>query len=138
MDLGARLATHAFSAGAAGISFIVQPIPGSDQLFVIPIQYLLTASLAKERGASLSKAAWSQVHQIIWGGGALRLMLTMTLGLIPLAGAVTNAFTAFVTTEYLGHYVDRALDNPDKPPPALSIQDILDSITSLFTTRART
>ncbi|WP_437553243.1 hypothetical protein WME97_17850 [Sorangium sp. So ce367] len=137
MKLGARLTTHAFSAGAAGISFIVQPLPGSDQLFVIPIQYLLTASLAKERGASLSKAAWSQAHQIIWGGGALRLVLTMTLGLIPLAGAVTNAITAFVTTEYLGHYVDRALDNPDKPPPALSIQDILNSITSLFTTRAR-
>ncbi|WP_437909652.1 hypothetical protein WME95_18250 [Sorangium sp. So ce327] len=65
------------------------------------------------------------------------VVVTMTLGLIPLAGAVTNAITAFVTTEYLGHYVDRALDNPDKPPPALSIQDILDSITSLFTTRAR-
>ncbi|WP_437943484.1 hypothetical protein WMF27_41450 [Sorangium sp. So ce281] len=137
MKLGARLTTHAFSAGAAGISFVVQPLPGSDQLFVIPIQYLLAASLAKERGTSLSKPAWSQVHQLIWGGGALRLMIGLTLGLIPLAGAVTNAITALVTTEYLGHYVDRALDNPDKPPPDLSIQDILDSITSLFTTRAR-
>ncbi|WP_437763351.1 hypothetical protein WME77_35710 [Sorangium sp. So ce764] len=137
MKLGARLTTHAFSAGAAGISFIVQPLPGSDQLFVIPIQYLLAASLAKERGTSLSKPAWSQVHQLIWGGGALRLMIGLTLGLIPLTGAVTNAITALVTTEYLGHYVDRALDDPDKPPPDLSIQDILDSITSLFTTRAR-
>ncbi|WP_437648119.1 hypothetical protein [Sorangium sp. So ce362] len=137
MRLGARLTTHAFSAGAAGISFIVQPIPGSDQLFVIPIQYLLTASLAKERGAHLSKAAWSQIHQIIWGGGAIRLMLDLTLGLIPLAGAVTNAITAFAMTEYIGHYVDRALDNPDKAPPDLSIQDILDTISSLFTTRAR-
>ena len=119
MKLGARLTTHAFSAGAAGISFIVQPLPGSDQLFVIPIQYLLAASLAKERGTSLSKAAWSQVHQLIWGGGTVRLMIGLTLGLIPLAGAVTNAITAFVTTEYLGYYVDRALDSPDQPPPAL-------------------
>ncbi|XXX82536.1 hypothetical protein WMF30_27660 [Sorangium sp. So ce134] len=119
MQLGARLTTHAFSAGAAGISFIAQPLPGSDQLFVIPIQYLLAVSLAKERGSPLSKAAWSQVHQIIWGGGALRLMVTLTLGLIPVAGAVANAITAFVTTEYLGRYVKRALDNPDKPPPIL-------------------
>ncbi|WP_437776485.1 hypothetical protein [Sorangium sp. So ce1097] len=137
MKLGARLTTHALSAGAAGISFVAQPLPGSDQLFVIPIQYLLAASLVKERGAPLSKAAWSQVHQIIWGGGALRLMLGLTLGLIPLAGAVTNAITAFVTTQYLGYYVDRALDSPDKPPSALSIQDVLDAVTSLFTARAR-
>ncbi|MGK3997486.1 hypothetical protein [Sorangium sp. So ce1024] len=137
MKLGARLTTHAFSAGAAGISFVVQPLPGSDQLFVIPIQYLLTASLAKERGARLSKEAWSGVHQIIWGGGALRLVLNLTLGLIPLAGAVTNAITAFVTTEYLGHYVDRALDSPDATPPVLSIQDIMDAMTSLFTARSR-
>ncbi|WP_438029891.1 hypothetical protein [Sorangium sp. So ce233] len=137
MKLGARLITHAFSAGAAGISFIAQPLPGSDQLFVIPIQYLLAASLAKERGTSLSKAAWSQVHQIIWGGGALRLALNLTLGLIPLAGAVTNAITAFVTTEYLGHYVDRALDNPNRPPPVLSIEDIPGAIASHFTARAR-
>ncbi|WP_438016656.1 hypothetical protein WMF18_38585 [Sorangium sp. So ce315] len=98
MRLVARLTTHAFSAGVAGISFSVQPLPGSDQLFVIPIQHLLAASLAKERGSSLSKAAWSQVHQLIWGGGALRLMIGLTLGLIPLAGAVTNAITAFVST----------------------------------------
>ncbi|WP_437322161.1 hypothetical protein [Sorangium sp. So ce394] len=137
MRLGARLTTQAFSAGAAGVSFVVQPVPGSDQLFVIPIQYLLAASLAKERGATLSKAAWSQVHQLIWGGGALRLMLGLTLGLIPLAGAVTNALTAFLTTEVLGDYVERALDNPDNPPPALSIQDVLDTVSSLFTGRAR-
>lgn len=137
MRLGAKVITHALSAGAAGVSFVVQPLPGSDQLFVIPIQYLLAASLAKERGASLSKEAWSNVHQIIWGGGALRLVLNLTLGLVPLAGAVTNAITAFVTTEYLGHYVDRALAKPDAPPPVLSIQDILDSMTSLFTARSR-
>ncbi|WP_437312101.1 hypothetical protein [Sorangium sp. So ce388] len=137
MRLAARLTTHAFSAGAAGISFVVQVLPGSDQLFVIPIQYLLAASLAKERGESLSKAAWSQVHQLIWGGGALRLVLDLTLGLIPLAGAFTNAITAFATTEYVGHYVESALDNPDDPPPALSIQGLIDAVTSLFTARSR-
>jgi uncharacterized protein (DUF697 family) len=137
MKLGAALTTHVFSAGAAGISFIVQPVPGFDQVAVIPIQYLLAASLGKERGTPLSKAAWSQVHQIIWGGGALRLVLGLSLGLIPVAGAFTNAITAFVTTEYLGYYVDRALDNPKQPPPPLSIQDIIDAFTSLFSARSR-
>jgi uncharacterized protein (DUF697 family) len=109
MDPETRDVVHRHAAAAAAASFIAQPIPAADELVVIPIHYLLASKMLKMRGVASNAAPWRPLHAIIWGGAALRLVVNFTMGLVPLAGAFSNALTAIALTQCLGRYLDAAL-----------------------------
>ncbi|XXX79635.1 hypothetical protein WMF30_12765 [Sorangium sp. So ce134] len=123
MEPKIRRLTNKYSAIAAVTSFVTQPIPGADELIVVPIHYCFSVSLTRARGAPLLRAPWLQVSKIIWGGAAVRLFANFTLGLVPVAGLFSNAITAAALTELLGRYLDRALSSP-APPPPISLRTI--------------
>ncbi|WP_437309048.1 hypothetical protein [Sorangium sp. So ce388] len=127
MDAKTRRMTNAYSAVAAVTSFVTQPIPGADELIVVPIQYCFSVSMTRHRGVPLLKAPWLQVSKIIWGGAAVRLFANFTLGLIPVAGLFSNAVTAIALTELLGRYLDLALSSPASPPE-VSMKAIKDAL----------
>ena len=52
----------------------------------------------------------------------------LKLGLIPIAGAFSNAVTAAALTEFLGRYLDTAMDHPDLPPPVVTMKDLKSAI----------
>lgn len=123
-----RSLTNRHAAFAAVVSFLLQPIPAADELVVVPIQYWFVGRVARKRGVSVFKAPWRPASKIIWGGAGVRLVANFSLGLIPVAGAFSNALTAVALTEYLARYVDAALDDPDAPPPAVSIEELKNTI----------
>lgn len=127
MEPKIRRMTNKYSAITAVASFVTQPIPGADELIVVPIHYYFSVSLTRERGAPLLSAPWLQVSKIIWGGAAVRLFANFTLGLVPVAGLFSNAITAIALTELLGRYLDGALSNP-APPPPVSLRTIRDAV----------
>jgi uncharacterized protein (DUF697 family) len=127
MEPTIRRLTNKYSAVAAVISFITQPIPGADELIVVPIHYGFSVSLTRRRGAPLRRAPWLQVSKIIWGGATVRLFANFTLGLVPVAGLFSNAITAIALTEFLGRYLDAALSS-EAPPPAVSLKTIRDAL----------
>ncbi|WP_437735878.1 hypothetical protein [Sorangium sp. So ce1335] len=129
MDPKSRRMINKCSAVAAVTSFVTQPIPGADELIVVPIHYHLSVSLARHRGVSLLQVPWLPVSKIIWGGAAVRLFANFTLGLVPVAGIFSNAITAVALTELLGRYLDGALSTPASPP-AISIETIRDAVRS--------
>ncbi|WP_437591814.1 hypothetical protein [Sorangium sp. So ce1000] len=126
--------TNKYSAIAAVISFITQPIPGADELIVVPIHYCFSVSLTRRRGVPLRRAPWLQVSKIIWGGAAVRLFANFTLGLVPVAGLFSNAITAIALTEFLGRYLDATLSSK-APPPEVSMRAIRDAMRNPRRTR---
>jgi uncharacterized protein (DUF697 family) len=127
MEPTIRRMTNKYSAIAAVISLVTQPIPGADELIVVPIHYSFSVSLTRRRGVPLRRAPWLQVSKIIWGGAGVRLFANFTLGLVPVAGLFSNAVTAVALTEFLGRYLDAALSS-EAPPPAVSIRAIRDAL----------
>ncbi|WP_437511543.1 hypothetical protein [Sorangium sp. So ce1099] len=127
MDAKIRRMTNKCSAVAAVTSFVTQPIPGADELIVVPIHYWFSVSMTRHRGVPLLEAPWLQVSKIIWGGATVRLFANFTLGLVPVAGLFSNAVTAVALTELLARYLDRALSNPASPP-VVSMKAIKDAI----------
>jgi uncharacterized protein (DUF697 family) len=125
-----RRLTNRHATFAAIASFILQPIPAADELVVVPIHYWFVGKVARKRGVSVFKAPWRSASKIIWGGAGVRLVANFSLGLIPVAGAFSNALTAVALTEYLGRYLDAALDDPDAPAPAVSIEELKSAIKS--------
>jgi uncharacterized protein (DUF697 family) len=123
-----RRLTTRHATVAAVMSFVLQPIPAADELVVVPIHYWFVGRVTRAKGVRLHKAPWGAATKIIWGGAGVRLVANFSLGLIPFAGAFSNAFTAAALTEYLGRYLDEALDNPDAPPPAVSLGDLKTTI----------
>ncbi|KYG06491.1 hypothetical protein BE21_34530 [Sorangium cellulosum] len=127
MEPKIRRLTNKYSVITAVTSFVTQPIPGADELIVVPIHYYFSASLTWARGAPLLRAPWFQVSKIIWGGAAVRLFANFTLGLVPVAGLFSNAITAVALTELLGRYLDGALSSPAAAPP-ISLRAIRDVV----------
>ena len=119
-----RRLTTRHATVAAVMSFLLQPIPAADELVVVPIHYWFVGRVARARGVGLRKAPWRAATKIIWGGAGVRLVANFSLGLIPVAGALSNAVTAAALTEYLGRYLDVAFDNPDVPPPDVTMRDL--------------
>lgn len=130
--------TNTYSMISAVTSFITQPIPGADELIVIPIHYCFSVSLTRARGVSLLKVPWAPVSKIIWGGAALRLVGNFTLGLVPVVGLFSNAITAVALTEFLARYLDDALTSPTRPAPVSfkAIKDIIQRSTGPWTAKA--
>lgn len=110
VDSRARELTRKHATVAAVTSFVSQPIPGADELFVITTQYVLSVSMARRHGVKIRELPWAKVNKIVWGGAAIRLVTGFTVGLIPLVGAIANAITAFASTELLGRYLETALE----------------------------
>lgn len=117
MDPESRRLTNKYSFITALVSFVTQPVPGADELIVVPIHYYFSVSLTRQRGRPLLDAPWMQLSKIIWGGAAVRLFANFSLGLVPVAGLFSNAATAFALTELLARYLDEALATPSAPAP---------------------
>jgi uncharacterized protein (DUF697 family) len=128
MNPEVRRLTTRYSALTAVVSFLTQPIPAADEIIVIPIHYWFAVLLIRKRGRGVLEAPWWQVSKIIWGGASARCVAGFTVGLIPLAGGLSNAVTAVAVTEMLASYLDQALSNPDRPPPEISMRSVRDSL----------
>jgi len=74
MERRSRRITNVYSGVAAVTAFVTQPIPGADELLVVPIQYTLCVQLGRSRGVSAFKLPWRSVQRIIWYGAAARLV----------------------------------------------------------------
>ena len=121
MEARARRVVNRISVVAAVTSFVLQPIPALDELAVVPMHYWLIVRLARMRGAPLSKLPWRSLQRIVWYGAGARLVANFSLGLVPVAGAFSNAVTAMVLTEFLGRWLEQVLENPAAPPPEVTM-----------------
>jgi uncharacterized protein (DUF697 family) len=129
MERRSRRITNVYSGVAAVTAFVTQPIPGADELLVVPIHYALCARLARSRGVSIFKLPWRSVQRIIWYGAAARLVANFSLGLVPVLGAFSNSITAIALTEFLARWLDDFLANPEQPPPDVTMK----GLKALFT-----
>jgi uncharacterized protein (DUF697 family) len=128
MESKSRRITNVYSGVAAVGAFFTQPIPGLDEIIVVPIHYALVARLARARGVSVLKLPWRSIQRIIWYGAAARLVANFSLGLVPVAGAFANSVTAIALTEYLSRWLDEVISHPDQPPPEVT----MDGLKTLF------
>jgi uncharacterized protein (DUF697 family) len=129
MEPKARRITNVYSGVAAVTAFVTQPIPGGDELIVVPIHYTLVVRLARTRGVSIFKLPWRSIQRIIWYGAAARLVVNFSLGLVPVLGAFSNSITAIALTEFLARWFDDYLADPSKPPADVT----MDGMKALFT-----
>jgi uncharacterized protein (DUF697 family) len=134
MERKARRITSVYSGVAAVTAFVTQPIPGGDELVVVPVQYALCIRLARARGVSVFDLPWRSIQRIIWYGAAARLVANFSLLAVPVLGAFGNSITAIALTEYLAHWLDAFLSHPDQPPPEVT----MDGLKKLFSSRAGT
>jgi uncharacterized protein (DUF697 family) len=128
MERKSRRITNRYSGVAAVAAFFTQPIPGLDEVIVVPIHYTLVARLAWSRGVPVRKLPWRSLQRIIWYGAAARLVANMSLGLVPVVGAFANSITAIALTEYLSRWLDEFISHPEKPP----VDVTMDGLKSLF------
>lgn len=124
MEARTRKITNRVSTVAAVVAFVLQPIPGGDELGIVPLHYYLPVRLARMRRVPLAKLPWRAIQRIIWYGCGARLVGNFSLGLIPIAGAFTNSVTAIALTEFLGRYLDGVLDAPDAPAPEVTMSNL--------------
>ena len=124
MDPKRRRLTNRCSGVAAVVAFVTQPIPGGDELIVVPVHYWLVARMAKGRGARLRDMPWRSIQKIIWYGAGARLVANFSLGLVPVVGAFSNSITAIALTEFLARWLDVYIANPDQPPPEVTMDGL--------------
>jgi uncharacterized protein (DUF697 family) len=98
MERASRRITNVYSGVAATVAFVTQPVPLADELIVVPIHYWLIVRLARARRVSVRKLPWRSIQRIIWYGAAARLVVNLSFGLVPVAGAFTNSITAVALT----------------------------------------
>jgi hypothetical protein len=86
-----------------------------DEIIVIPMQYVLAASIAVSQRRSLFKVPWLRTSLIIWGGAILRALLPEAV-FPPLVAPLVNGGLMFVNTEIVGFYVEHSLGRAaDRP-----------------------
>jgi uncharacterized protein (DUF697 family) len=124
MEPRARKLVNRVSVVAAVTSFVLQPIPALDELAVVPMHYWLVVRLARLRGVPVASLPWTSLQRIVWYGAGARLVANFSLGLVPVAGAFSNAVTAMVLTEFLGRWLDDVLEHPDAPPPEVTMSSL--------------
>jgi uncharacterized protein (DUF697 family) len=128
MERKSRRITNTYSGVAAVAAFFTQPVPGLDEVIVVPIHYTLVARLAWSRRVPMRKLPWRSIQRIIWYGAAARLVANLSLGLVPVVGAFANSITAIALTEYLSRWLDDFISHPEKPPADVT----MDGLASLF------
>ncbi len=124
MERKSRRITNVYSGVAAVTAFITQPIPGGDELVVVPVQYALCVRLARARGVSVFKLPWKSIQRIIWYGAAARLVANFSLIVVPVLGAFANSITAIALTEFLASWLDEFLSHPEEPPPEVTMEGL--------------
>jgi uncharacterized protein (DUF697 family) len=129
MERKSRRITNVYSGVAAVTAFVTQPIPGGDELVIVPVQYALCVRLARARGVSVFKLPWRSIQKIIWYGAAARLVTNFSLLVVPFLGAFGNSITAIALTEFLAHWLDEFLSHPEDSPPEVSMR----GLRTLFT-----
>jgi uncharacterized protein (DUF697 family) len=130
MDAKARRSTNITAGVAAVVSFVVAPIPGADELVVVPMHFRLAKRLGKQRGLTKEQLPWKSIKKIVWWGAGARLVGNVALGEIPIVGSFANSFTAIVLTEYLSRWIDAYLADPANPPPEVTreiMQEMFDA-----------
>jgi uncharacterized protein (DUF697 family) len=124
MERKSRRITNVYSGVAAVTAFVTQPIPGGDELLIVPVQYALCVRLARARGVSVFKLPWKSIQRIIWYGAAARLVTNFSLIVVPVLGAFGNSITAIALTEFLARWLDEFLSHPDQPPPEVTMEGL--------------
>ncbi|WP_437670812.1 hypothetical protein [Sorangium sp. So ce131] len=119
--------TRRYAMLSAAVSVITHPVPGVDELVIVPIHYCFSIRMAKMQGVEIWDVPWRRVHKIVWGGALLRFGSDIALGFVPIAGAVTHGLTAAALTRFLGHYLYRALTQ-EEPAPPVTMRAIKESI----------
>jgi hypothetical protein len=110
-----QLLTHSFAAASGAVGFLLQPLPAVDEIIVVPMQYVLAASIAISRRQSLFRVPWVRTSLIIWGGVILRALLPEAV-FPPLVAPAVNGVLMFVNTEIVGFYVEHSLGRAaDRP-----------------------
>lgn len=130
MEPRTRRLTNVYSGVSAVAAFVTQPVPALDELIVVPIHYALVVKIARARSFSILKLPWRPIKKIIWYGAAARLVGNFSLGLVPVLGMFSNAITAIALTEYLGRYLDEAIEHPDRPPPDVTMEGLKELFTN--------
>jgi uncharacterized protein (DUF697 family) len=124
MEPRSRRLANVYAGVAAATSVITPPLPGGDELMVASVHYWFALHMATRRGVSVFKLPWRSIQRIIWYGAAARLCVEVSVALIPVVGALTNATTAVALTEFLARWLDDFLKNPDDPPPEVSLEGL--------------
>jgi uncharacterized protein (DUF697 family) len=130
MDSRSRKQTNRYAGATAVAAFVTQPVPALDELIVVPMHYWFSVRFARRRGAKILKLPWGSIQKIIWYGAAARLVANFSLGLIPVVGSFSNAVTAIALTEYLGRYLDQAIEHPDAPLPEITMEGLKELFTN--------
>jgi uncharacterized protein (DUF697 family) len=124
MEPRSRRITNVYAGVAAVTAFVTQPIPGGDELIVVPVQYALCVRLARARGVSVFKLPWRSIQRIIWYGAAARLVANFSLIVVPFLGAFANSITAIALTEFLANWLDAFLSHPEEPPAEVTMEGL--------------
>jgi uncharacterized protein (DUF697 family) len=124
MEAKSRQMTNVYSGVTAVTAFVTQPVPGLDELVVVPIHYWFALRLARLRGMPARKLPWRSIQRIIWYGAAGRLVTNMSVGLVPVLGAFVNSITAVALTKFLARWLDELMKHPNVRPPEVTMADL--------------
>jgi uncharacterized protein (DUF697 family) len=137
MEPKSRRITNVWAGVAAVTAFVTQPVPGLDEIVVVPIHYALVVRLARARGVSIVKLPWRSIQRIIWYGAAARLVANVSIGLVPVVGAFSNSITAIALTEFLSRWLDELISHPESPPPDVSMEGLKSLFKSALEKRSK-
>lgn len=93
---------HAAAATCAGIGAGMAQIPGSDSLFIVPVQIGMIVSLGAVFGIELTESTAKASLASATGSMVGRGISQVLVGWIPGWGNAMNATTAFAVTESIG------------------------------------
>jgi uncharacterized protein (DUF697 family) len=111
---GVARAIRSASIAAAALGVVLSPIPLADELVLLPVYGMLTASIARSRGVGLHAVPWRPIALTALAGLGARAALNLTVSYIPFVAAAANAASGVALTRFLGHYVDAACETARK------------------------
>ena len=103
---------HGASAAAAGVGGLTV-LPGTDAVFIMPIQVSMVIALANAHGVRVSKTLARSVIYSSFGQILGRASSRVLVGFLPGIGNVIRAGVAFSLTETIGWSVVDQLENGD-------------------------
>jgi hypothetical protein len=107
--------TAKYAAITAATAFVTQPIPGLEEVFLIPLQGWFAWKFMKRRGYQPKRGPWFTVGVILGAGLGARILSRVTLGFVPPAGAFANAVTAAAGTVLIATFLDK--EGPPRASP---------------------
>ncbi len=98
--------TRSYAITASAVSIIAHPVPGIDEVVVIPIHYHLCMKIAKARNLRIRDLPWRNLNKIIVGGAILRYFVDLPFAFFPPSGILVHGMTAGALTVFLGRYLE--------------------------------